>query len=61
MKITIELEIDIEDSTELLKEECVDNIQELSIVYKSDARKNPQEFIHYWNSPVIIKSLSITE
>jgi hypothetical protein len=34
MKIKMELEIDIEDYSNLLKEECVDNIQELEIIYK---------------------------
>lgn len=61
MKIKIESEIEVGDSADLLKEECVENIQELAIVYKSQARKDPRDFINCWSYPITIKSLTITE
>ena len=60
MKIKIELEIQVDNSADLLKEKCVENIQELAIVYKSQARQDPQDFINCWCSPITVKSLTIT-
>ena len=45
MRFELSLEIDDLDVDTLIKEENVDSIEELSIVYKSDIRKDPLEFL----------------
>ena len=60
MKIKIEVEIEVEDYVNLLEEECVDNLEELATIYKSQAKKDPADFITSWSYLLNIKSLEIT-
>lgn len=54
MKMRFELSIEIDDIAidTLIKEEHVDSIDELSILYKSDIRKDPLEFLSQWSAPI---------
>ena len=52
MRFELSLEIDDLDVDTLIKEEHVDSIEELSIVYKSDIRKDPLEFLSQWSDPI---------
>lgn len=62
-KIKLELEIDISgiDIQTHLTEECVDSIQELEILYRSQARKDICEFVNCWEVPITCTSLKIIE
>ena len=61
VKIKLALEIEISEIDYLIKDYHVDNIQELAVVMKSEAKQDAVEFISYWSAPVTCTNLSISE
>lgn len=60
-KIKLELEIEISDIDCLIKDYQVDNIQELEVVMRREARQDIGEFVSCWSAPVVCDSLKIVE
>lgn len=61
VKIKLALEIEISEIDDLIKDYHVDNIQELVVVMKSEAKQDAVYFISYWSDPVTCTNLSISE
>lgn len=61
VKIKLALEIEISEIDDLIKDYHVDNIQELVVVMKSEAKQDAEEFISCWSAPVTCTNLSIEE
>ena len=60
-KIKLELEIEIDSLEELYTSEFVDNLEELQVVYKSQAKRDVIEFLNCWTIPIECKQIKIEE
>ena len=58
-KIKLEIEIELQNVQELIDDYKVENINELEIVMRSEAKQDIGDFLAWWSCPVICKNLKL--